>query len=381
MSVIAPEEKLIAAAIKLNIQAPGSSIVLNPAKLSDFDGRCGTKGLMMTTTKLQATCSVCFHTHKLYGNGNLTRHGFSIVTQGYGQGHYGAWHTGPCGGINFPHFGISTDGTKWALDGTRAALKRAKAARTKLDTNPAMKWTPDKWAVKKNVEPVKVELGDVERYFNYDGTPQEFYGDYTVISYAKLHKVAVANVDGEIKSLTGQVAFYVKAIKEWVAKDATPVADAPSGHKKVNWKNREGVSAPLCKQWSMRYPAGTAVFAKTDAEIGCKSCLKAMERDAKEEVERAAKKAANKTYVLRLPNGELASTTNDKEMTKRPIISAVIVQAMDDDRWHVTKWAVSEATAKKACRESTKATYRFGDDFGKPVWKNVQIVEVEVLVL
>jgi len=318
----------------------------------------------MAKANLKATCSVCFREHKLLASGRRpVRHGFSIVTNGLGHGHIGAWHTSSCPGGRFPHFGISTEGTEWALARTRETLEERLAWQEKLnsDDKPGLRWAPSKLQARYGAKSVVVRPGStaVKVTFPKGG------GQYTIPDYDKLFARAAVEVEQQIKLCQSHIAHYENAIKSWKPAEAVVVEtkiDATPRHKRASWKNRGSLDAPFCKAFSMRPPTGAQLYAESDDQVTCKACLKAMEREANAKAKREAEKAANHTYRVTFPDGSTRETTNDRQGTKRPLIKAVIYQA--HDRWHVD-WCVSDGVAKKAVREV------------KGWAQNVQIVPVE----
>jgi hypothetical protein len=94
---------------------------------------------MLRDDKIQGTCSVCLRSIQLHGEKPI-RHGFSAVGVRHGQS--GGYHTGPCPGTRFPHLGISSEGTQWALDSAREQLTRTEDRLSELAANPDLIWYP-----------------------------------------------------------------------------------------------------------------------------------------------------------------------------------------------------------------------------------------------
>ena len=90
------------------------------------------------------------------------RHGFQAIGVRHGQ--HGGHHTGPCAGTRFPHLGISTEGTAWALDRERKFLEGTQEALAKLATNPDFTWYPTKYDVRGGrpdySRPIVIKHGD-----------------------------------------------------------------------------------------------------------------------------------------------------------------------------------------------------------------------------
>src|SRR5579863_2198955 len=108
-------------------------------------------------TKLQGTCSVCLRTMQLHDDHPI-RHGFSAV--GVRHGAHSGWHTGPCPGVNFPHLGISAEGTEWALKRARERLAVTERRLAELATHPDLIWYP---TLKGSYNKVRGGLPDMSR--------------------------------------------------------------------------------------------------------------------------------------------------------------------------------------------------------------------------
>lgn len=230
----------------------------------------------MATKKLVSSCSVCFRNHKLTAKGKPTRHGFRVVTQGMGSGHWGAWHTDSCPGGGFPHFGASTEGTEWALARCNEALEQAHDHRVKLDSRPPLPWTPNKYDARHGAGPITV----------LDGCPERKLGVRWIqhSSYDELYKSAVGQADREIASLERQIAAYVEALAEWKAFAPWPAPSADSErpkHAKIT-RVRRGYEydSPRCAD---AYRARSSVlYAETDDEVTCSRCKKSLAAAATE---------------------------------------------------------------------------------------------------
>jgi hypothetical protein len=328
---------------------------------------------MTTTQKYEATCAVCFRVHKLYAKGNLVRHGFNIVNRENGV-FYQAWHTGPCGGIDFPHFGISTEGTEWALGQVKSHLARAQERLAHLQTRPTISWSADnKWDIQSGAQRHDLNPGDERRHVKFSEVNPEYKGNsfnyYVVPAYEAALKSRVSGVEGTIRSDERQIVNYEEAIRTWEPKDAVPVKSQKVVHKAANWKNKAGIPAAECKKWGMSRPEGTAALTENASGVTCKACLKGIEKVKEEKAKKVKEDAENKTYRVVFPDkGGSECTTNKRESSKREFISAVVAKSSYDGRWSVAKWAVSDATAKKAVRECRNGG-----------WDSVQIVSLEVI--
>lgn len=229
------------------------------------------------TTQKKAFCSVCFASHKLLANGSLARHGFRIWTAGVGAGHLGAVHMGGCPGKQFPHFGASLEGTRWALEQARTALQSAKVQRAKLEEKPELHFYPDPRR-KRKIREMTEKYGDAKVVLVPGTEADTMVG---VPSYEQLYRSRTTENDRHIEALERTIAEYEAAIENW--RPAEPVevgpSKGPTRHKRVAWKNKPGTDAPLCKQYALHLPIG-AEYAREDEEVTCKRCSKAMVKGA-----------------------------------------------------------------------------------------------------
>jgi len=225
--------------------------------------------------QLKATCAVCLNAHILKGQRpKLARHGFSVVTQGYGRGHLGAWHTGPCAGSGFPHLGIALDGTRWALAQVTAQLAstcEALAAHTG-QFPPVLHWTPtvyEGFGKRRPGTPQDVKPGELADYKT--GRP----------SYATLWASRKAEMEGRVRMLESSIATYQDVIDGWSPAKYAPVeveGKQATRHGRALWKNRPGVQVPKCQQFALHahYGTRTALFADNPEDVNCKRCRKAL---------------------------------------------------------------------------------------------------------
>lgn len=245
---------------------------------------------MTKPAKLQAVCAVCFNTHKLYANGNLVRHGFEIVNRRVGE-YNNAWHTGPCDGINFPHFGKSTEGSEWALGCVRDHLAHLKKHLKALEGRPSLTWVPGRHDERKGLRPLTIQPGaEGDRYAKFADHVTDWSGNphetFSRPSYDALLANRITDIKSGMALAKNDIAMYERAIETWKPQDPTPVKPEVKKHKRSTWK-RTQKTAPLCKQWTMREPFGTYAYAKTDEEISCSSCLRSMAAAEKARVKHA----------------------------------------------------------------------------------------------
>ena len=218
--------------------------------------------------KYQAVCSVCFDIIIQGAEGKLLRHGFS--THNVKHGHNGGWHTGPCAGIRFPHFGESTEGTVWALGQAKTALALALARLQEHRQFPALQWSwtnTRKLAAKGQaydstvLEPdvtITLKPGD-RRVFNYH---------YAVPSYGELHDAIQARMEALVEQITLQVTEYEQRIKTWRKAEPTLAPEKLATKHKANHRGRL-----LCSPRHNAYPGNSTIVA---AEVTCQRCTRSM---------------------------------------------------------------------------------------------------------
>lgn len=243
----------------------------------------------------QVICSVCFATHYLnpaHSGLNPVRHGFQVIG-GSGQGHSGGWHTGPCGGTGFPHFGHSTEGTVWALGQVKSSLEYAQKHLDGLLARPDLNWhfQPKKYqaATWQNRKSSYIPDGPAIERVLKPGTEME------VIKYrqegmtydqevrAPSYEGELANRVGEAKrnvdSLTAQRDAYEKAIREWKPQAPTKApgkVEMVHLAKTVNLPkeyNMQSYDRPNCKRVSQR-DAKRYATTHDKSKVTCLRCKK-----------------------------------------------------------------------------------------------------------
>jgi hypothetical protein len=147
------------------------------------------------------TCAACFGEFVVTAGNRPKRHGFSIITRGRGQGHLGAWHTGPCIGSDYPHYGLSSEGTKAVLEMARKRLKAVEGFIKNLENRPPLQWA-------QHVH------GEKTKFFTI--VPGES-ADYRTgsPSYESLFKSKMAEHVGERASLLAAIDLYKEKIATW----------------------------------------------------------------------------------------------------------------------------------------------------------------------
>ena len=221
----------------------------------------------MPTDKLQGTCSVCLRVMQLHGTHPI-RHGFSAVGVRHGQS--GGYHTGPCAGIQFPHLGISAEGTRWAIGREREHLDRLREQLAKLATNPDLTWYPTKYDVRGGradlSRPVIVKHDDEE--------PISYRSDRPP-SYAKLHRSKVAELEGHASMAERAIAAYEKVLASW-SPEKYPTIGAPAKTETVHMErpitlHGKTMAGVLCR--GLRAMRRQILLKTSDpAKVTCKRC-------------------------------------------------------------------------------------------------------------
>jgi hypothetical protein len=221
----------------------------------------------MPTDKLQGTCSVCLRPMQLHDDRPI-RHGFSAVGVRHGQ--HGGYHTGPCAGTQFPHLGISAEGTQWALDRERKIVKLTIEALAKLATNPDLTWYPKIYDVRGGrsdfSNPIVVKYGDVQQPIS-NGAP----------SYAYLHRGEKAKLDVQLSAAEHAIAAYERVLASW-SPEKYPVTGAKAKvetvHMEMPRRNSRGETWTGISCRFSRPGSASNLLAKTNdpAKVTCKRC-------------------------------------------------------------------------------------------------------------
>lgn len=209
------------------------------------------------------------------------RHGFSAVGVRHGQ--HGGYHTGPCQGIRFPHLGISTEGTQWALDSARGQLLRVEDRLQELAGNPDLIWYPPlrgsynkvRGGLPDTSRPVTLRYGedvprlDIHDPFGVSGRP----------TYANEHRRRVAEQTQIRDALECAIAAYEKVIGSWSPSKYPTTATAAKAdvvHMERPVKTIRGeIIGTLCRGVGR----GRGVSATKTADPGtvtCKRCRGAL---------------------------------------------------------------------------------------------------------
>jgi len=220
---------------------------------------------MPAADKLQGTCSVCLRLMQLHGDHPI-RHGFSAVGVRHGQ--HGGYHTGPCAGTQFPHLGISTEGTRWALDRERAQLERLRAQIANLATNPDLTWYPKKYDVPGGrpdlAHPVVIKPGTESDYTT--GAP----------SYAFLHRSEKAKLENWQHAAERAIDAYEKVLATW-SPEKYPTTGAAKKVETVHMERPvktlrgDTVVGTVCRS-ARRGRASLLAKTSDPAKVTCKRC-------------------------------------------------------------------------------------------------------------
>jgi hypothetical protein len=216
----------------------------------------------MTASKFQGVCSVCLRTMQLHGDRPI-RHGFSAI--GVKHGTHSGYHTGPCGGSNFPHLGISTEGTVWALGVARKSLEQTREELRRLETNPDLTYYSKGIRGYSEARTQTVRYGDEADYKPATSHPE----------YAYLHKQRVAEETARARELERAIAAYEKVLATWEPKQAgaapakVEIVHLAQAHHSPRFGDWTGIS---CRATRPSH-ATTQLKKTTDpAKVTCKRC-------------------------------------------------------------------------------------------------------------
>lgn len=219
-------------------------------------------------SKLQGTCSVCLRTIQLHEDRPI-RHGFSAI--GVRHGANSGYHTGPCSGTRFPHLGISTEGTVWALGDVRGRLAGAEQRLHELASNPDLTYYPKKYDVRGGrpdlSRPITLRYGD-----DVDTNPATSHPSYDYVHHQRVAEQT--NIKAELERA---IAAYEKVLATWTPeKYATSGAPAKieTTHMAMPRKNSRfgewmGVT---CRSTRPGHASDKLVKTSDPAKVTCKRC-------------------------------------------------------------------------------------------------------------
>ena len=227
---------------------------------------------MAASEKLTGTCSVCLRMMQLHGDRPI-RHGFSAVGVRHGQS--GGYHTGPCAGTQFPHLGISTEGTEWALERERRFLERTRESLAELAANPDFTWYPSKYDMRTSrrqpdlSRPVVLKHGE-EAPFSI-GAP----------SYESLHRKKKVELENRQDMAERAIREYERILETW-SPAKYPTTGAPkkveTTHMATPRKNSRGETwtGVLCRFTKQGYASDKLPKTDDPNEVTCKRCRAAL---------------------------------------------------------------------------------------------------------
>jgi hypothetical protein len=203
------------------------------------------------------------------------RHGFQAIGVQHGQ--HSGFHTGPCRGTRFPHLGISTEGTQWALDDSRKQLVVTEERLRALAGNPDLTWYPSlpgsynkvRGGLRDMSKPVTLRYGE-DAYVS-DGRP----------TYTAEHRRKVAEQTNIKSSLENAIDSYEKVLASW-APGKYPTSGAPGKVEPVHMttprKHRrfgewKGI---LCRFTRPGYASDKLVKTDDPSKVTCKRCRAAL---------------------------------------------------------------------------------------------------------
>ena len=224
---------------------------------------------MAATDKLQGTCSVCLRPMQLYGEFPI-RHGFSAVGVRHGQ--HSGWHTGPCAGTQFPHLGISDEGTRWARVRAQERLRNVEEELVRLARHPDLTWYPRKFAS---------QLPDLSKPVTFRHEEKEEWSSDGRPTYAREHKRLVTAQESLQKELEKTIETYDKVIETW-APEKYPTTGAAKKVETVHMatprKNNRGEewTGVLCR-FTKQGLASNRLSKTTDpSKVTCRRCRAAL---------------------------------------------------------------------------------------------------------
>jgi hypothetical protein len=220
---------------------------------------------MAATDKIAGTCSVCLRTMQLHGDRPI-RHGFSAVGVRHGQ--QGGYHTGPCAGTQFPHLGISTEGTVWALDRERSLLARTKAAIAELATHPDLTWYPTKYDVRGG----RLDLSRPVILKHGEEAPS-----YGAPSYASKHRSEMTKLEAQQSMADRAIAEYERVLASWSPTKYPTTGAAKkveTAHMATPRKNNRGETwtGILCRFTKQGYASDKLTKTADPTAVTCKRC-------------------------------------------------------------------------------------------------------------
>jgi hypothetical protein len=220
-----------------------------------------------TNEKIEGTCSVCLRTIQLRGALPI-RHGFSAVNVRHGT--TGGWHTGPCGGSNFPHLGISDVGTRWALDKARGRFAYFENAIAALERQPDLTWAPTNRGLPDLTRQITIKPGARPDYSI--GSP----------SYDGLFRERMKELQRQREIVGQAIDNYERVIatyapSKYPTSASTKVEIVHLAQKRVR-TGREPWIGITCKRSPPGWESDRLKKTENPEAVTCKACRKAMGR-------------------------------------------------------------------------------------------------------
>jgi len=204
------------------------------------------------------------------------RHGFEAINVTHGQS--GGWHTGPCEGSRFLHYGQSPEGTKHSLRRIIGMLELERKHRWNLETKPelAWSWESKRYArIERTLTPAVVE---VERL---NVTDERGWGSCTVEvpTYEDHHRWLMTKSAERIAGLESERNRFEKAVDEWKLVRPEPWTGKPEivhreRERSVRDRDNQAVKymVPKCN-WRVRQDQARGMKMTSDpTKVTCKRC-------------------------------------------------------------------------------------------------------------
>lgn len=228
-------------------------------------------------------CAVCLREGIVLSAGQQSpiRHGFSAINVQHGAS--GGWHTGPCDGVRYAHFGQSTEGTTFELARTEQHLSRVRAQLDHLATRPELPWhfaeTLSRDQVARGAEPHRatytltpIDAGQRKVTYRTAGA----YGSvYTVPSYERHRGTLVVLAESNRDTLVDWRGRLVAAIAGWAPVPPAPRSpEVPVVHRPREYIFSGGVTirGPACRRPRGRVAAEQKLLSDDSALVTCGRC-------------------------------------------------------------------------------------------------------------
>lgn len=199
---------------------------------------------------------------------NPIRHGFKAI--GVRHDAHTGYHTGPCGGVNYPHLGLSDRGTKWAHGEATRHLAQVESAIARLATNPPLTWYPSVRGKHDFSKPVEIKYGDDSNSFLHnDGRP----------SYKWFHKQKMADLEYAQADLERTLKAYDEVLTNYDPAKYPP-RGAKTKEKTVHWLQHRSHSrfgewdSPACRFTRGASAASKYTLTADKSKVTCGPCKK-----------------------------------------------------------------------------------------------------------